>query len=1277
MPKLTSDADTPLRVTLITLDGHLATAADRAFARLAREVPGLSCSMHCAGEWTNKPELLERCIDDINSANIIIVCMLFMEEHINPVLPALTARCDDCDAMLCFMCAGEAIRLTRIGGFTMDGSQSGPLALLRRLRGGKKHSNGSSGARQMAMLRRLPRILRFIPGTAQDVRAYFLAMQYWLSGSEHNVRNLIALMVSRYAAGPREIHRKRVKVEAPVEFPDVGVYHPSLKDQVSETIGDLPKSKGKTANGKAASNGNTLGTVGVLVMRSYILAGNARHYDAVIEGLEAKGLRVVTAFASGLDARPAIERFFLDGDRAMVDAVVSLTGFSLVGGPAYNNASAAEEMLARLDVPYIAAHGTEFQSLESWEASPSGLSPVETTMMVAIPELDGAIGPTLFAGRSETATPADRRDMMPEPERVAMLTARVARLVRLRKTGRRKRRIAITLFNFPPNGGAVGTAAHLSVFKSLFNTLGALRDAGYDVELPADAETLREQVLEGNAAQFGTDANVHARVSADEHVRREPWLDEIEQQWGPAPGRQQSDGTSIHILGRQFGKVFVGIQPAFGYEGDPMRLLFESGLAPTHAFSAFYRYLREDFDAHAVLHFGTHGALEFMPGKQSGLSGRCWPDRLIGHLPNFYLYAANNPSEGAIAKRRSGATLISYLTPAVTKAGLYRELIDLQSSIERWRTLDPAAARERKSLAGVIHSQAVELELVEAGSEWCDTLDDELSRADQKLVSSDDTPDDMVNKADPKLVARNNALDDAVNKVAAKLDELRNSLIPHGLHVVGEPVDGEARRDWLAAVAEASGVESLTEQQFAAIEAGDLGKLNGGIDGETWAGLIKVNRELARDSELPAIVHALDGGFVRPVPGGDLMRTTDILPTGRNLHSFDPYRMPSRYAMIEGAAQADELIQRYVDDTGELPESIAIVLWGTDNMKTEGGPIAQALRLIGARPRFDAYGRLCGAELVPLTELGRPRIDAIMTLSGIFRDLLPNQTRLLAEAAWLAASAEDEPVDMNFVRKHALQYQQDCGCDLETAALRVFSNANGAYGSNVNQLVDSGAWDDDDSLAEQCSRRKCYAYGRSGIPQREAELLARSLKDVDLSYQNLESAELGITTIDHYFDTLGGITRAVQRSRGESVEVYIGDQTGDGNTIRTLSEQVALETRARMLNPKWYEGMLEHGYEGVRQIESHVTNTVGWSATTGKVAPWVYQQISDTFVLDENMRRRLASLNPAASAKVANRLLEAQERQYWSPDPETLEALERAGEELEDVLEGITEVVAA
>lgn len=401
-----------------------------------------------------------------------------------------------------------------------------------------------------------------------------------------------------------------------------------------------------------------------------------------------------------------------------------------------------------------------------------------------------------------------------------------------------------------------------------------------------------------------------------------------------------------------------------------------------------------------------------------------------------------------------------------------------------------------------------------------------------------------------------------------------------------------------------------------------------------------------------------------------------MLPTGRNVHGFDPFRVPSAFAVADGTRQASKLLARHMGEADALPECVALVLWGTDNLKSEGGPIAQALALMGAKPRFDGYGRLVGAELIPLSELCRPRIDVVMTLSGIFRDLLPLQTKLLAEAALLAASA-DEPTDQNFVRKHALQYQQIHGCDLETAALRVFSNADGAYGSNVNHMIDGGNWGDEDELAETYTRRKCFAYGSAGTPMKQPALLTSMLANVDLAYQNLESVELGVTTVDHYFDNLGGVSRAVRRAKGAAVPVYIGDQTRGDGLVRTLSEQVALETRTRMLNPKWYEGMLQHGYEGVRQIEAHVTNTVGWSATTGQVAPWVYQRLTQTFVLDEAMRKRLADLNPVASAKVANRLLEAHARNYWTPDAATLDALRKAGEELEDRVEGVGLEVAA
>ncbi len=429
---------------------------------------------------------------------------------------------------------------------------------------------------------------------------------------------------------------------------------------------------------------------------------------------------------------------------------------------------------------------------------------------------------------------------------------------------------------------------------------------------------------------------------------------------------------------------------------------------------------------------------------------------------------------------------------------------------------------------------------------------------------------------------------------------------------------------------------------------------------------------------MAATLQALFGPYLRRAPGRDLLHNPAILPTGRNLHGFDPFRIPSAYAVQDGARQAERLLARHQADGHAFPESIALVLWGTDNLKSEGAPLAQALALVGAKPRFDGYGRLAGAELLPLATLARPRVDVVITLSGIFRDLLPLQIKLLAEACYLAATA-DEPVAMNFVRKHALAYQAEHGGDMETASLRVFGNAEGAYGSNVGSLVDNGRWEDEDELAETYSRRKGFAYGRSGRATQQAKLLGSVLAGVQLAYQNLDSVELGVTTIDTYFDTLGGISRAVQRakkSQGEDAAVapvYIGDQTRGDGVVRTLGEQVALETRTRMLNPKWYEGMLDHGYEGVRQIETAITNTMGWSATTGQVQPWVYQQLTQTFMLDPAMRERLAQLNPTASAKVANRLLEAHRRRYWSPDPAMLEALQRAGEELEDRLEGVFE----
>ena len=1245
---------TPIKLVVVTMDTHFASSFNRANSQLKKDFPGLTWSLHAASEYTGNEALIAKCKSDIASADIVLCGMLFLEDHFLPILEDLRARRMNCDAMVCMASATEVTQLTRFGQFDMSKPASGPMALLKKLRGGGgKDKPATGGAAQMKMLRRLPQLLRFVPGTAQDVRAYFITLQYWLGGSDDNVLNMVRHLIDRGADGARKSLRGKVKVEVPVDYPEVGVYHPRMAGRFSEDAHALPLPTGIPVKG----------TVGVLLLRSYLLSGNAGHYDGVIAALESKGLRVIPAFAAGLDSRPAIDEFFMKNGQVCVDAVVSLSGFSLVGGPAYNDAKAAEEVLAKLDVPYVAAHPVEFQTLDQWGGSDRGLLPVESTIMVAIPELDGSTSPMVFGGRPGAAGVTcngchhactfgesnTAQDMHSCPERAIMLAARVSKMVALKRSERKDRNVAIVLFNFPPNAGNIGTAAFLSVFESLWYTLTAMKAQGYQVDVPGSVDELREALLYGNAAQHGADANVHALISADNHVKRERWLKEIEAQWGPAPGRQLSNGSSIFVLGKKFGNVLVSVQPSFGYEGDPMRLLFEKGLAPTHAFSAFYRYLREDFKAHAVLHFGTHGALEFMPGKQSGMSGTCWPDRLIDDLPNVYLYASNNPSEGAIAKRRSGATLISYLTPPIAQAGLYKGLNELKSSLERWRSLERGNS-ECVELAAVIQAQAVELDLVPAEPAW-----------DVAAMGAD--------------------LDKAVMRLGEEMLELEYTLIPHGLHVAGRSPSAAQQVDMLLAMAEAnhgmplarSTVEALVEGHSPelALKAAGLPRNHASL--EVLRELVEPQAHLSVDTEVSAILRALDARYIRPAPGGDILRTPAVLPTGRNIHGFDPFRIPSALAVRDGKVQAQLLIERHCADGNPLPESIAMVLWGSDNLKNEGAPIAQALALMGAMPRFDSYGRIAGASLIPLEELGRPRIDVIMTLSGIFRDLMPLQIKLLAEAAFLAASA-DEPLEMNWIRKHALAYQQEHGCNLETASLRVYGNAEGAYGSNVNNLVESSRWEDEGELAETYKRRKGFAYGRTGRAVQQTALLQTALADVQLTYQNLDSVELGVTTVDNYFDTLGGITHAVKLAKGgKTPPVYIGDQTKGNAAVRSLNEQVSIEIRTRMLNPKWYEGMLEHGYEGVRQIETHVTNTMGWSATTGQVQPWIYKQLSETFMLDPTMRDRLAKLNPTASARVANRLIEASERNYWQPDAETLQALRQVSEELEDRLEGVYE----
>ncbi|MGL5011154.1 MAG: cobaltochelatase subunit CobN, partial [Paracoccaceae bacterium] len=556
-------------IVIVTLDAHAAGPAARIAPRLARDFPGLTVSVHASAEWAENPAALLRAKAAVNGADMVVANLLFIEEHLTAILPELTAARARADAFVGVIADPQIVKLTKMGDLDMSRPASGVMAFLKKLRGS---NNGapSSGHSQMTLLRRLPKILRFIPGKAQDLRAWFLSMQYWLGGSDDNIEQMIRFLIGRYARRPAW---KGAVAKAPVDYPDVGLYHPKLPQRLTTRRADLPRSAG------------TKGTVGLLLLRSYILSSDCAHYDAVIAALEAQGLTVIPAFAGGLDGRPAIDAYFRDARGTTIDALISLTGFSMVGGPAYNDSPAAVAALSALDVPYIAAHPLEFQTLGQWAASATGLGPVEATMLVALPEIDGATNPTVFAGRHgldgcqgcpiACKSDSDHKAMAPCHERISTLADKTARLVRLRRARNADKKVGIVLFGFPPNAGAVGTAAYLSVFESLHNTLKKMASDGYTLTVPDTVEDLRSAVLKGNATSYGQPANVMASVSAENIVRHTPYLDEIEAVWGPAPGRIQSDGRGVFILGQQFGNVFVGVQPVFGYEGDPMRLLFE------------------------------------------------------------------------------------------------------------------------------------------------------------------------------------------------------------------------------------------------------------------------------------------------------------------------------------------------------------------------------------------------------------------------------------------------------------------------------------------------------------------------------------------------------------------------------------------------------------------------------------------------------------------------------------------------------------------------------
>ena len=681
-----------------------------------RHAAGLRVAAHNLGAPLADDEWME-VERDLTESEIVFVIHVTDGENAERLIRLLKREGAGRRAVIVINCMPELMRQTRMGRLSFGGSRGaedegdaeatrGEGRARRMLKsvgawmGEQARGRGgrSKHTQYLRFVERMPALLRFVPGAGRlrDVKNYLYLFCYFLQPTPANVSSMLLYALKHYGGDAR---LAKAKVPPPEAVPAVGVYHAEA-ESVFESFEAYRRWHDARARREGRQTLEASKTVGLLLMRTNVVSGTRRHYDALVSAVEREGLAALPVISTFMDNRDACARFFVGEDgRPRVSQIVSLTGFSFVGGPAMNDSEAAVEYLKGLNVPLRSAVSLDVQTIEAWRDSWTGLNPVQAGMQVAIPEIDGATEPFVYGGMTGGGA-----EPVALEERCRRMARRLRRWNSLQTEQRDRQKLALVVFCFPPNKGNIGTAADLDVFPSLHEILTRLSADGYSVEVPTDADALREMLLGGNSESFGAVANVAYRMSVEEYLRLCPYAEEVEKEWGTAPGSVNTFGRDLLIQGVQLGNVFVAVQPTFGYEGDPMRLLMSRGGAPHHGFAALYTYLEKVFGADAVVHVGTHGALEFMPGKQVGLSGECWPDRLIGEMPHVYIYSVNNPSEGSIARRRSYAGLVSYLTPPVEDAGLYSELASLKELLTAYR--QSADARERERLYEAIEEKA-------------------------------------------------------------------------------------------------------------------------------------------------------------------------------------------------------------------------------------------------------------------------------------------------------------------------------------------------------------------------------------------------------------------------------------------------------------------------------------------------------------------------------------------------------------------------------------------
>ncbi|NEP39489.1 MAG: magnesium chelatase subunit H [Okeania sp. SIO2G4] len=963
----------------------------------------------------------------------------------------------------------------------------------------------------------------------------------------------------------------------------------------------------------------------------------------------------------------------LSPEAVKVDAVVSTIGFPLVGGPAGSmeagrQVEVSQRILTAKNVPYFVAAPLLIQDIYSWTRQ--GVGGLQSVVLYALPELDGAIDPVPLGGLVG-------EDIYLIPERVKRLTSRVKNWIKLRQTPPAERKIAVILYGFPPGYGATGTAALLNVPRSLLKFLHALKEEGYNVgEIPEDGEELIRQIKEADEIYSSSSSSSPLSKGETRGERNqvnlkslEKWLGylsitRMEKQWGNLTRTGiKTDGENFHIGGIQLGNIWLGVQPPLGISGDPMRLMFERNLTPHPQYAAFYKWLQNEFQADAIVHFGMHGTVEWLPGSPLGNTGYSWSDILLGNMPHLYIYAANNPSESMLAKRRGYGVLISHNIPPYSRAGLYKELVSLRELIYEYREDPQKNSGLRESIFKKIFDTGLNSD---CPFEYGKKLGIEFTAENVRMFSAD-----VVN---PYFI-----------EIYEYLQVLEQRLFSSGLHTLGEVPNEEELKSYLEAYfgekdtdfghgytddgvkKDAKNMRDLLMRNADKLDT-DFG--HGYTDDGVKKDAANIRDLLMQNTdELTNLLRGLNGEYIPAAPGGDLLRDgVGVLPTGRNIHALDPYRMPSPAAYERGREIARKIITQHLEENNNYPETVAVMLWGLDAIKTRGESIGFLLELVGAEPVKEGTGRIVRYELKNLAEVGHPRIDILGNLSGIFRDSFVNIIELLDDLFQRAATA-DEPVEQNFIRKHALALQAQ---GVENISARLFSNPAGDFGSLVNDRVVDSNWESADELGDTWQGRNVFSYGRKDKGEARPEILQELLKGCDRIVQEIDSVEYGLTDIQEYYANTGGLKLAAEKQRGKKVSASFVESFSKDTTPRKLEDLLRMEYRTKLLNPKWAEAMANQGSGGAYEISQRMTALIGWGGTANFADNWVYDGAAETYALDAEMARKLREANPEAFRNIIGRMLEANGRGFWQTDEEKLQKLRELYEVADEEIEGVS-----